>query len=177
MRAAFAALAVFMLPAAASAEVTAASPGGFHIEAETLLAAPAPQAWRALTRIERWWSPAHTYSGEARNLRLDPRAGGCWCERWQGSSVEHGRTLLAMERDGAYTLRLNAALGPLQAMGAQGVLTFTITPEPSGARLRMSYRVSGEPGLGLEAMARPVDGVMMEQFGRLSRLIIAGSPD
>lgn len=177
MRAALAALAVLLCPAAAAAEVTSATASGFHIESETLLTAPAADAWRALTQIERWWSPAHTYSGDARNLSLQPRAGGCWCEQWGNSSVEHGRTILAMERDGAYTLRLDAALGPLQAAGAQGVLTFTITPEASGARLRMSYRVSGEPGLGLEAMAAPVNAVMMEQFGRLSRLVTTGSPD
>lgn len=177
MRAALAALALMLAPATALAEVTTTSANGFHIEAETLLAAPAPEAWRALGQIERWWSPAHTYSGDARNLRLDPNAGGCWCEQWENNSVEHGRTLLAMERDGAYTLRLSAALGPLQAIGAQGVLTFTITPEASGARLRMSYRVSGEPGPSFDAMAAPVNAVMMEQFGRLSRLVTAGSPD
>ncbi len=177
MRAALAALAFLLFPATAAADVTAASASGFHIEAETALNAQPADIWRTMAQIERWWSPAHTYSGDARHMRLEPRAGGCWCEQWDGSSIEHGRVIAVLEREGVRTLRLYAALGPLQAMGAQGVLTFTITPAAGGARLSMSYRVSGEPGSAIGAMAAPVDGVMMEQFGRLSRLVTTGSPD
>lgn len=178
MRILAAALAAIVLTAGqAKAEVASAEPGGFLIQAEADVAAAPDQVWRNLTQIGRWWNGAHSYSGDAARMRLDARAGGCWCERWAGGSVEHGRVTLAMEHEGGRTLRLYAALGPLQALGAQGVLTFTITPHAGGAKVAMTYRVAGDPSLGLSAMAAPVDGVMMEQFGRLIRLSTTGSPD
>jgi len=168
---------LFALPLAAHAEVANAGDNGFLIQAEAQTTASPADAWRALTRIERWWSGAHTYSGEAARLSLDPRAGGCWCERWRGGQVEHGRVVMAMEHEGVRTLRVVGALGPLQGMGAHGVLTFVITPHPTGANIAMTYRVSGEPGLGLGAVASVVDGVITEQFGRLIRFSAHGSPN
>jgi len=170
-----AACAVGITPAAA--DVTQSSPSVFLIEAEAEIAAAPDEVWRRLVQPDRWWSDAHTYSGQARHMRLSPQAGGCWCERWNGGEIEHGRVVLAMTHQGARTLRLTAALGPLQALGAQGVLTFTIEPTANGSKLAMSYRVAGDPSLSLEAMAAPVNGVMMEQFGRLVRYSDTGSPD
>lgn len=178
MRILWVALAALALSSApARADVASAEAGGFVIQAEADVAAAPEQVWRNLTQIQRWWNGAHSYSGDAARMRLDPRAGGCWCETWNGGSVEHGRVALVMEREGVRTLRLYAALGPLQELGAQGVLTFTITPQAGGAKVAMTYRVAGDTGLGLNAMAPLVDGVMMEQFGRLIRLSSTGSPD
>lgn len=75
------------------------------------------------------------------------------------------------------TLRMLAALGPLQSMGVNGVLTYTVEPHPNGAKITMTYRVSGDPGLTLDQVAPLVDQVMMEQFGRLARFSALGSPD
>lgn len=162
----------------ARAEVTSAGPSTFVIEAEADLAAEPEHVWRALTRIDRWWGSAHTYSGDASRLRLDARAGGCWCERWgNGQSVEHGRVVLVMEQEGVRTFRAFAALGPLQGMGVNAVLTLTVAPHPNGAKLAMTYRVSGDPSLNLNTIAPVVDSVLMEQFGRLSRYSVAGTPD
>jgi uncharacterized protein YndB with AHSA1/START domain len=169
MRSIVAAFAFLMIASPAAAEVANSSPSGFLLRAETELTAAPAAVWRDLTRIERWWGPEHTYSGDAGNLRLAPRAGGCWCERWEGGSIEHARVVLAMESDGVRTLRLAGGLGPLQELGASGVLTFTVAPHAGGTKLTMTYRVAGETGLGLDRIAPLVDGVMMEQFGRLAR--------
>jgi uncharacterized protein YndB with AHSA1/START domain len=171
-------LAAVTFAAPARAEVASASPNGFVIEAETVVAATPEQAWRALGQIGRWWNDAHTYSGDGGRMQVDLRAGGCWCERWGGGqSVEHGRVLLVMEHDGVRTLRFSAPLGPLQELAATGVLTFTIAPDANGAKIRMTYRVSGDPSLHFDQMAPLVDMVLMEQFGRLSRYSASGSPD
>ena len=82
-----------------------------------------------------------------------------------------------MEHEGVRTLRVFGALGPLQGMGVNGVLTYTIAPHPNGAKLTMTYRVSGDASLNLAPIAAPVDSVLMEQFGRLSRYSAAGTPD
>lgn len=172
------AAALLCIAPAARAEVASATPSTFVIQAEADVAAPPERVWRALTRIDRWWGSAHTYSGDASRLRLDARAGGCWCERWgDGQSVEHARVLLAMEHEGVRTLRVAGALGPLQEMAVNAVLTFTVAPHPNGAKLTMTYRVSGDPGLTLDVIAPAVDNVLMEQFGRLSRYSVTGTPE
>lgn len=128
-------------------------------------------------RPDRWWNAAHTYSGDARNLHLDARAGGCWCERWgQGQSVEHARVVMVSEHAGARTLRLVGGLGPLQELGPSAVMTFRVAPDADGARIEVTYRVAGDPGLGLDHLAPPVDQVLMEQLGRLARYLDTGSP-
>lgn len=176
--AAFAVAALLAAAPAAEAEVASASPSGFVIQAEADVEAPPDRAWRALTRIGQWWGDEHTYSGDGGRMRLDARAGGCWCERWgNGQSVEHARVLLVMEHDDVRTLRVAGGLGPLQELGAVGILTFTVAAHADGAKITMTYRVTGDAGLGLETMAPLVDMVLMEQFGRLSRYSASGSPD
>ncbi|WP_135212437.1 SRPBCC family protein [Vitreimonas flagellata] len=159
----------------AHAEVTSSSPSAFLLRAEAETSASPEEAWRALSRLNRWWNSEHTYSGDARRMSVDLRAGGCWCERWDGQSVEHGRVVLVMEHEGVRTLRFDTALGPLQELGASGVLTFTIAPHASGAKIIMTYRVAGDAGLGLDRIAPLVDTVVMEQFGRLERFSTSGS--
>jgi uncharacterized protein YndB with AHSA1/START domain len=154
----------------AAAEVVNASASAFILRAEQTTSVSPEQVWRSLGQIGRWWSGAHTYSRDARRLRLDVRAGGCFCEIWgQGQSVEHARVVMVMEREGTRTLRMMGGLGPLQDMGATGVLTFVVAEDAAGAKITMSYRVSGDPGLGLDALAPIVDGVLNEQLERLGR--------
>jgi hypothetical protein len=175
---AIAALACLFWAAPARADGARAGQTGFIVSADTTVSTTPERAWRALLRPGRWWSSEHTYSGDAGRMSLDARAGGCWCERWRGGqSVEHGRVLLVMEREGVRTLRLLGALGPLQEMGVSGVLTFTVAPDPAGAKITMTYRVAGDAGLGLEQLAPLVDMVLMEQFGRLARFTASGLSD
>jgi uncharacterized protein YndB with AHSA1/START domain len=173
-----AAFATLFMAAPARAEVASSSSSNFVIQAEAEVAASPGRAWRALGQMGRWWNDEHTYSGDGSRMQVDLRAGGCWCERWgNGQSVQHGRVLLVMEHDGVRTLRFDAPLGPLQELAVNGVLTFTVAPHASGAKITLTYRVSGEPALNLDQMAPLVDMVLLEQFGRLSRYSATGSPE
>jgi uncharacterized protein YndB with AHSA1/START domain len=126
-----------------------------------------------MTELPRWWSPAHTWSGDAANLRLEPRAGGCWCETWgEGNSVQHARVLSAMP---GRLLLLQGNLGPLQDLPVTGVLKLETRAEDGQVRLIMSYRVAGPAELGLDKWAPVVDGVIGEQFRRL-RSLVGGTP-
>ena len=147
---------------AGTSEVTSASfLSSFHEE----LDATPEQAWQALVHIGGWWSAAHTYSGNAANLSLEPAAGGCWCERWGNNSVQHARVLVAMP---GRLLRVDGALGPLQAMGASGVLTFRLSPREQGrTALDVSYQVRATPDAALDKVAPAVDHVLDEQVKRL----------
>ncbi len=177
MRLVLAALCFLFVATSARAEVATAAPGGFLLRSEAIIAANPDQAWRILIRPQLWWSGAHTYSGEARRLRLEPRAGGCWCERWAGQSVEHARVVLVTQGERVRTLRLAGAFGPLQAMAATGVMTFTIAPDDQGVKVTLEYRVSGDPSLNFDQLAPAVDNVLMEQFGRFGRVLATGRPD
>lgn len=172
-----AAWAAFLAPPPAAAEVVSVSPSAFLVRAEGVAAAPVDRAWRAVGQIGHWWNSAHTYSSDARRMSLDMRAGGCFCERWgNGQSVEHGRVVLVIEDEGIRTLRFLGGLGPLQALGAAGVMTVVVAPDPGGARITMSYRVAGDAALGLDTLAPIVDQVIQEQFARLVRYSATGDP-
>ena len=170
-------LALASLAAPARAEVVEATQGSFLVRSEAIVAATPDQAWRTLTRPQLWWNGTHTYSGDARRLRLEPRAGGCWCERWNRQSVEHARVVMVTQGERVRTLRMVGALGPLQAMTTTGIMTFTVTPDDQGAKITLEYRAAGDPNLNFDQLAPLVDNVLMEQFGRFGRMLASGGPD
>jgi hypothetical protein len=171
MRIVFATLAfalVFMGQSARAA-VAESSDSAFFVRYEATTPATPDEAVHALSQWSRWWNPAHSYSGDARRMHFDMRAGGCLCERWGGNSVEHARVIMVFAHDGGHTVRLAGALGPLQEMNVLGTMTFTIVPDPAGAKVTMTYRVSGDSGLGPANISAPVDAVLQEQFDRFIR--------
>lgn len=154
-------LLLLLLAAPAAAEVRNPSDTGFVSEHKLTIAAPPAKVWETLVQPARWWDAAHTYSGNAANLSLDVRPGGCWCEKTAGGGVEHMRIIYLAAND---TLRMTGGLGPLQAMPVTAVLTVTLKPAGAGTELTASYAVAG-PGLG--GIAAPVDGVLGGQWTRL----------
>lgn len=121
--------------------------------------------YELLVKPQRWWDGSHTYSGAATNLRLDARAGGCFCEKLGRGSIEHGRVIHA---DPGKLLRLDAALGPLQEMAVTGVLTFKLEPDGGGTRITMSYRVAGALSMSGAKLAPVIDQVLTGQLNRLA---------
>jgi uncharacterized protein YndB with AHSA1/START domain len=151
------------------------TPQGFISIHRDEVNAPPATVWQSIVQLPRWWSGAHTYSGDAANLSLDAQAGGCWCERWgDGNSVQHGQVVLVQP---GRTLRVVASLGPLQELAVHGVLTFTIAMQETKTILRVTYRVSGAPDAGLDKLAPAIDQVMGQQFKRLKSLAETGKPE
>ena len=167
-----AALAVaFAVPA--QAKVTSSEPHGFEVVETVRLAATPAQVYAALAQVGRWWSGAHTYSGDAANMRLEPRPGGCFCERMKDDgAIEHMRVVYAQPHQ---TLRLQGGLGPLQEEGAVGSLTWSIKPAEGGAEITQRYVVGGYVRGGMEKLAPLVDQVLAEQLARLKRFLDTGS--
>jgi uncharacterized protein YndB with AHSA1/START domain len=151
-----------VLPWAASAEVKFAAADGFLIEHRFTIAAPAAKVWESLQHPERWWPADHTWSGKRENLSLVADAGGCFCERWEGGVVEHGRVVAVFPEK---MLRLDAALGPLQEMGVTGVITFALEEKDGATTLVATHRVSGDAAHKLDTLAPIVDKVNAQQFG------------
>lgn len=159
----------------AHAEVRDASAGAFFIENSVAVTASAAQAYIAATRkIAQWWDPAHTWSGSARNLSIDARPGGCFCESLPGGGVQHARVIYVQP---GKMLRMEGALGPLQDMAVSGVLTFTFVPEGAGSRIALSYRVAGAQTLDGAKLAPLVDRVLAGQLARLQSFANTGKPD
>ena len=147
----------------AYAEVKASAPDGLVFQYKGQVPIARAEAWKRLIAVGSWWSHAHTYSGSASNMTVDPMAGGCWCETWPGGEIEHGRVVLAMP---SQMLRLSAALGPLQDLGVGGALTVTLEDGATAGSTSITwdYKVVGSSLTNLASLASIVDGVVQEQF-------------
>lgn len=168
-----------------AADVRDASGAGFTIE-NTRVVPVAPQAaWQGLVAdVDRWWPKDHSWWGNASTLRIEARAGGCFCETVQsdppgGRQAEHMRVVFV---DPGKLLRMAGGLGPLQDMGLHGALEFRLVPEGAGTRITLWYRAGGYmPGDGspndLSKLAPVVDRVQAQQLGALADYLAQGQGD
>src|SRR5689334_20132650 len=156
------ALAVAIPALPAHADVKSAAADGMVLQFKGEVALSRDDAWSRLLNPALWWNGAHTYSGEAKNLSVDAVAGGCWCELWEGGEVEHGRVIY-LKRNQA--IRYNSALGPLQGLGVNAVLTFTLADGSAAGRtaVMVDMVVVGSSLSGLDKLAPVVDQVLGEQ--------------
>jgi hypothetical protein len=160
----------------AQAEIVNAGPNGFNIRhiVDAPNVAP-PVVWAALTDIAKWWDPEHTYSGDARNLTLEPVVRGCFCEKLSlYAGIEHATVAYAQP---AKMLRLLGALGPLQEFGVMGSMTWQIEAAAGGSRITLTYNVGGYADRPLSDWAPIVDEVLASQAQRLGRFATSGSPE
>jgi uncharacterized protein YndB with AHSA1/START domain len=162
---------VAALPLVAAAEVKLAAADAMLIEHRFTIAAPAAKAWDTLVHPERYWPADHTWSGKRESLSIDPVAGGCYCERWDGGSAEHGRVVMAVP---GKALTLDAALGPFLDMAISGILSIQLEEKDGVTTAVMTYRVSGDPAHKLDALAPIVDQVLGMQFSAFARLAAGG---
>lgn len=173
----FVAAALFAAPL--HAEVANSSETGFAVRGEVSVAATLLETWATLIAPAKWWDKAHSWSGDAANLYLDPQASGCFCELLprtkdapegaRRGSVEHMHILYA---EPGKLLRMSGALGPLQGEAAHGTLTVTLRPDRAGTRLQWEYVVGGYIRMPAEQIAPVVDGVLAEQFSRLAAVLV-----
>ena len=155
-----------ILVGGARADVLDANAGGFTVQQSLDIAAPPPVVWAALGRIGAWWDPAHTYSQDAHNLSIKLEVGGCWCEALPGGGGAAHMIVVNVQPE--RTLRTFGALGPLQALGAAGSMTFALKgDDKGGTALTWTYDVGGHAPGGLDKLAGPVDGVLGQQALRL----------
>jgi uncharacterized protein YndB with AHSA1/START domain len=168
-------LSCLMLAPVASADVVESTANGFTTKTVTEISAVPRSVYLTLTaQVGNWWDPQHTWSGNARNMAIDPRAGGCFCEKLaNGGSVQHMTVILA---EPGKTLRMRGALGPLQEQAVVGTITWTLTDTGSRTRLEMTYVVGGYMRGGLEPVAKIVDSVLATQVQRLKQYIESGRP-
>lgn len=168
-----AAAGLFALPA--QADVVTNTEAGFVLRQAADVTAGPDAVWAQLVKPSGWWSGQHSYSGDAANLSLDPRAGGCFCETLPSpsspraaprGSVEHMRVIYAEQ---GKALRLSGALGPLQADALAGTLTVALKPiDGGGTRIMWEYVVGGFMRQWSGQTAPTVDKMLGEQIARLA---------
>jgi uncharacterized protein YndB with AHSA1/START domain len=159
----------------AAAAVVASQPGGFEVREQAQVAATPAQVYAAIGQIGQWWNSEHTYSGDATNLSLELRAGGCFCEQLKdGGSAKHMGVILVQPNK---TVRLEGALGPLAATAGTGHLTFALSAKDAGTNVVLTYDFGGYANGGMGNFAAPVDEVLGGQLDRLRRYIETGRPD
>lgn len=166
-------LPLILVISVARAEVKDSGPDHLLLQDSRVVHVSPTQLYTALVDIGHWWNGEHTYSQDASHLSLQAEANGCFCERWGDQSVAHGRVLWAAP---GHVLRLDTALGPLQGMAVQGVMTFTLKPASDGTTLQFEYRVNGASASGLDKLAPTIDSVMMQQLQRLQSYAQTGKP-
>jgi uncharacterized protein YndB with AHSA1/START domain len=158
----------------ARGDVLEATANGFAVKTTVTVAAPRGKVYDALVQVGRWWDPQHTYSGDAKNLTIEPRPGGCFCERLpdQGG-VQHATVVLVIP---GKTLRLVGGFGPLQQAGVHGSLTWELADREGSTEATVSYSVGGYGQGGLQALAPVVDSVLGAQLRRLKSVVEKGTP-
>lgn len=159
----------------ASAAVTTVTETGFVVRLVAETTATPAEAWDALVVPAGWWDDEHTYSGDAANLSIDPRASGCFCETLpvprdaprgaRPGSVEHMRVIYA--EPGRF-LRMSGGLGPLHSEAVIGTLTMTFKAQDGTTRILWEYVVGGQMRYKTEQIAGAVDQVLARQIGRLA---------
>jgi hypothetical protein len=153
----------------AAADVVSVAGNGFEVRETVHSAASADKAYAALLQPARWWNSDHTFSGNAANLVLDARAGGCWCETLPGGgSVEHLRVVFVSP---GKVLRLRGALGPFQGLAVDGVMTWSVKSGAEGADITITYAIGGYNKDGFDELSKAADHVLAEQLERLKKLL------
>ena len=166
-------LAAVVLATPASAEVLNAGDHGFEVQNSVNLVVPQAQAFAAFGQVGQWWNNEHTYSGDAKRMSLQMRAGGCFCEPLEdGGGIEHMRVTYVQPGE---RIVLTGSLGPLLFEATAGVMDVKVERIAGGSKVTMNYRAAGFAKGGAAAMAPLVDQVLAEQLKRY-RVFAAAAP-
>lgn len=153
-----------------AAEVKAADAGGLVVATTLTIAAPPAKVYAALITPGPWWNAEHSWSKDSANITLDPVVGGCFCEKIpkEKGAAEHLRVVYVSP---GKQLRLRGGLGPFQAMGVSGALSWELRPVAGGTEISQSYAVGGFLPGGGTRYAPVVDTVMSDQLARLKAFV------
>jgi uncharacterized protein YndB with AHSA1/START domain len=171
----FAAAVILLCPGWAVAEVADSSTNGFTVKTSVTIQASQAEVYRRLVHnVGDWWNPQHTFSGDARNLTIEEKPAGCFCETLPGQgAVRHMEVVRFVQ---GKTLVLSGALGPLQSLAAAATMTIQLSPGDTGTTVGVAYAVAGYLPDGMNTWAAPVDSVITEQFARFKNYVEHGTP-
>lgn len=154
------AVATFLIAASGHAAVLESNASGFAIEEKADIGVAPDKVYAALIHPEKWWNPRHTFSGNAADLSLDAKAGGCLCETLpNGGSVQHLTVVTAMP-DKLIVFR--GAMGPFQSQGVEGAMTIALTPKNGGTELVLDNNYGGFVKGGMGKWPQAADAMLAD---------------
>ena len=150
--------------------VVDSSANGFTVKVSMHLSAPPAEAYRKFVRnIGEWWNPQHTWSGSAKNLSIEEKPMGCFCEKLpDGGGVRHMAVISVMP---GKSIVMSGALGPMQALAATGTMKVEFKATEGGTSFELTYSVAGYLAGGMNAFAGPSDGMLSEQLSRYKKYV------
>lgn len=156
-----------LMASTARAEIIQSSDKGFIIAHKVTVKTATTETFEVMTsRVGQWWSPDHTFSGDAGNMRIDKE---CFCERWDGNLVRHLDTVTWIKGS---TVTMEGGLGPLKSLGLSGTMIWALNANGDGSTMiDWKYHVYGFSDTDLGALASAVDGVLAKQIGRLTEAL------
>ncbi len=168
-------LVVLAVASLASAEVADSSPAGFTVKQTYTIQAAPVDVYKHFFAVGNWWNSAHTYSHSSKNLSIEQKAGGCFCEAYPaGGGVKHMEVVHVRAPN---SILLHGALGPLASLGVAGSMEIQLTAADGGTKLQMTYAVGGYTPKGMNTWAPIVDGMLGEQFTRLKNFVEHGEAE
>lgn len=162
-------VALLILPKAVIGAVTDSADGGFSMKHSITVQCSPEKAYATFINVGTWWSPAHTWSGDATNMVIEAKPSGAFIEKLPDEGF-------ARHMDVVYVapgkmIRLQGGLGPLQEYAVQGSMTVNFEGKDDSTLVTVTYNVGGYVNGGLKNWATPVDQVVCEQFNRLKKRI------
>ncbi len=174
MRAALTILTFLTFVTGVEAKVLNTGPTGFVVEHKVELQTGAKSAYDAFANVGAWWSSAHSFSGDAKNIAIDAKPGGCWCETLPGGGfVKHMDIVHAAPGS---MLVFSGGLGPLQFMGVAGSMTVSFQTAKNATTVTLHYDVGGRDDKDFAEISKAVDGVLAEQVARYAKFVKTGKP-
>ncbi len=159
---------------ATHAKLISQSATGFMVTHEVDLEIALQAAYDAFVKIGQWWNDAHSYSGAAKNISIEPKAGGCWCEALpNGGSVQH---MTVVQANPGAMMVFSGGLGPLQFMGVAGSMKVTFKAQAKGTHVSVIYAVGGFDTGNFVEISKGVDAVLGEQIKRYGVFAATGKP-
>lgn len=164
---------LILLAGFANAEIVESGAGGFTVRTTLQVKAAPDDVFRKFMHdIGDWWNSQHTFSGDAHNLRIEDRPGGCLCEKLPNNGFTRHLELITLVP--GKRVVFSGAMGPLQTLSATGTLQYVFTPSEGGTKLDVIYAVAGYLEKGMNSWAIPVDMMIGEQVTRLKSYVETG---
>lgn len=153
------------LPISAQAELIGLDDYGFEVKIEHKVAVSNAKAYQQFLNVGQWWNGEHTWFGQSKNLSIDPRAGGCFCEIDGNKQAMHMQVSYV---DPNNELRMTGGLGPLQMLGVYGGMSWQFKKiDATSSTIIFNYKVIGTMEGGLKPLAPVVDKVLNIQLAGL----------
>ena len=151
------------------AELVSKDKYGFEVKIEKTVPVSTAVAYQQFLQVGQWWNGDHTWFGQSKDLYIEAKAGGCFCEKSGDKQALH---MLVSYVDPNNELRMIGGLGPLQSMGVHGGMVWQFKKiDDSNSKIIFIYKVVGRMEGGLDKLAPVVANVLELQVNGLANIL------